>query len=139
MRLLVCGNRDLEGEAWELTIAAWMQAIAKARAGRSVALIHGACGRRGAAPKGADSIAAEVAERLGWPVEAFPADWQKHGKAAGPIRNSLMLADGRPSRVLAFGKLFKPNGDTTGTGDMVVKAHQAGLIVTVVPRAGVLP
>ena len=51
--------------------------------------------------KGADRIAGRAARALGLPVEAYPADWERHGKAAGYIRNKAML-DMNPSCVVAF-------------------------------------
>jgi hypothetical protein len=45
----------------------------------------------GRAP-GADSIAEEEAKAMnGWEVHPFPAEWNKHGKAAGPLRNRKMI------------------------------------------------
>lgn len=39
---------------------------------------------------GADAGGEYWAEQHGIPVTRFPADWQLHGKAAGPIRNRGM-------------------------------------------------
>lgn len=80
--------------------------------------------------EGADTDSRHVARRSGLPVVTFPADWTRHGKAAGPIRNSAMLAGQHPTQgqleppamVVAF-----PGG--VGTADMVAKAHRAGLPV----------
>lgn len=44
----------------------------------------------GAAP-GADTLVDEEAKRLGIPVKPFPADWARHGKPAGIIRNTAMV------------------------------------------------
>ncbi len=52
-------------------------------------------------------------------VKTYPADWDKHGKAAGSIRNQLMLYETQPHIVLAF-----PGG--RGTADMVKKAKRRG-------------
>lgn len=49
-----------------------------------------------------------------------PADWQKHKKAAGPIRNNLMLDQCNPQLVVAF-----PGGK--GTDHMVRTARKAGV------------
>lgn len=49
-----------------------------------IKIIHGGC------PKGVDAIADVLARRMELEVEIFPADWDKHGKAAGPIRNREM-------------------------------------------------
>jgi hypothetical protein len=31
------------------------------------------------------------AQQLGWRVQSLAADWRRHGRAAGPIRNRLLL------------------------------------------------
>lgn len=40
--------------------------------------------------KGVDTLGEVVALELKIPVMKFPADWDKHGRAAGPIRNERM-------------------------------------------------
>ena len=42
---------------------------------------------------GADYLAGCWAARRGVAVKTFPADWKRHGKAAGPIRNKAMLVE----------------------------------------------
>lgn len=44
--------------------------------------------------RGADSLGASWAATSGYGVETYPADWDKHGKAAGHIRNQQMLDTG---------------------------------------------
>lgn len=39
---------------------------------------------------GADKLGEEFALRMGCRLTSFPADWDTHGKAAGPIRNEKM-------------------------------------------------
>lgn len=43
---------------------------------------------------GADWLADRVASRLGWEIEAYPANWDRYRGAAGPIRNKRMVATG---------------------------------------------
>lgn len=78
-------------------------------------MIHGAA-------RGADTLAAQWAQARGVPIEAYPANWARDGRIAGPIRNRHMLACGRPDGVVAF-----PGG--RGTIDMVAIAEAAGLKV----------
>lgn len=76
--------------------------------------------------RGADSMAAEVARALGLPVETYPAEWERYGRAAGAIRNQRMLTEGKPDRCYAF--MAAP---TPGTLDMVRRARAAGVPTTV--------
>ena len=40
--------------------------------------------------QGADFLGEKYALENGIPIKHFPADWDKHGRAAGPIRNQQM-------------------------------------------------
>lgn len=77
-------------------------------------IIHGAA-------KGADSFAGHWARVFGIKETAVPADWDKHGKRAGPLRNEEMLKL-KPDGVVAF-----PGG--RGTDHMVRIAKEAGIKV----------
>lgn len=68
--------------------------------------------------RGADTIGREWAESRGIPVEKYPADWKRFGRAAGPIRNKQMLTEGKPDCVVAF-----PGG--SGTNNMKTQARYA--------------
>ena len=87
---------------------------------------HIECIIEGEAP-GADQLARAWAERHHVPVRAYPANWQKHGKAAGHIRNQQMLVEGQPDHVVAF-----PMRDSKGTWDMVNQAMAAGVTTEVI-------
>ena len=56
----------------------------------------------------------------------FPADWGKHGKRAGPIRNQQQLDEGRPELGLAF--IDKPLVESRGTHDMVRRLIDADVL-----------
>lgn len=75
--------------------------------------------------KGADSLGEEWALANHVSIKRFPADWDKLGKAAGPIRNKQMgdYADG----LLAFW-----DGKSRGTNHMITYAKEKGLDVLVV-------
>ncbi len=72
--------------------------------------------------RGADRIAGYWARCKRLDNLKFRADWRKHGRAAGAIRNQRMLDEGRPDLVIAF-----PGGH--GTQDMKRRAKDAGLPV----------
>jgi predicted Rossmann-fold nucleotide-binding protein len=110
IRVLVCGGRRYRDA---MTLGSWLGGIHKDR-GIAV-IIEGGAG-------GADELARLFAEFAGIPVQTFPACWDKHGKAAGPIRNRQMLDEGKPDLVVAF-----PGG--RGTADMVRQARAAGVEV----------
>lgn len=108
---LICGGRDFTDS---LGFADVMSSIVSAY-GFPDRVIHGAA-------RGADTLAGEWAKRHALNVTAFPADWNRDGRAAGPIRNQKMLTVGKPQIVIAF-----PGG--RGTADMIRRAKNAGLTV----------
>lgn len=113
--VLVCGSRGYRDRD---LIVAHMRPLASD--GRPVLIIHGAA-------SGVDSTAGGVARELGYGERCYFADWQKHGRRAGPLRNQEMLDDGKPERVLAFW-----DGASRGTKDMISRAEKAGVPVEVV-------
>lgn len=78
----------------------------------------------GGAP-GADRMAGEEAYKLGFQVEVHYAQWDLHGKSAGPIRNKKMLDSGL-DKVYAF-----PLGRSPGTRHMIRIAEAADVEVEV--------
>lgn len=75
----------------------------------------------GCAP-GADTLGGIWAASRGIPVEEFPADWNEHGSAAGPIRNREQFNKGNPDRGAAF------NGGN-GTKDMIRVMRHGGKVI----------
>lgn len=41
--------------------------------------------------RGADSLGERYAAEKGYTVWKYPADWKRYGRAAGPIRNEIMV------------------------------------------------
>ena len=115
MKILVCGGRDYNDYD---TLHMYMCAIEGATL--DSVIIHGAA-------RGADSLADRWAKDNNMKLEVYPADWEQHGKSAGPIRNQQMLNEGKPDLVLAF-----PGG--SGTAHMVSIAKKKGVKVIEVPR-----
>lgn len=83
-------------------------------------LVHGAC-------KGVDIICAAVGEALGFMVHAYPADWDKFGRGAGPIRNQQMIdAEHRLDEPINVCIAFHDSiQDSNGTADMLDRTVKA--------------
>lgn len=104
LRALVCGGRDFTDR--EMVFRALDEL-------RPLVIIEGGA-------RGADALARQWALDRGVKFLEFPADWQHHGKKAGPIRNAMMLEEGKPDMVIAF-------AGGRGTDDMLRKARKANL------------
>jgi hypothetical protein len=112
--VLVCGGRDFKDRQ-----AVWL-ALDRLRETRGLGtLVHGACHLGGA-----DLLADQWAKAAGVVVVPYRVRHDLDGPwpGAGPRRNARMLADARPSLVVAF-----PGG--SGTEGMVSLAEEAGVPV----------
>ena len=72
---------------------------------------------------GADALGERYAAEKGYKVEGHPADWKKHGRAAGPIRNEEMAKVS--DALIAFW-----DGESRGTKSMINLGKKHGLAVT---------
>lgn len=75
--------------------------------------------------RGADLLGKQYAESRGYPVKEFPAEWEKLGKIAGPIRNIQM-------RDYADALICFWDGVSTGTNHMVKAAEAKGMKVRII-------
>jgi hypothetical protein len=80
-RILVTGSRT-----W--TDATTIAAVLRQWRAPGAVLVHGG------ARRGVDRIAAGIWRAWGLPTEEHGADWQRYGRAAGPIRNQPMVQAG---------------------------------------------
>lgn len=84
--------------------------------------------------RGVDLYGELWAKNHGIPIKKFPAEWDRYGNGAGPIRNSQMAA-------YADALVAVWDGKSTGTANMIVKARKCGLRVfvkKVKPTSGLL-
>ncbi len=100
--VMVSGSRDMD---W--SHASLVEEKLKPFSGkREDLLIHGAGEGRDATVPGFDRVAADIAHHLKMRVHGFPALWNIQDKAAGPIRNRLLLeillAHGQAGYRMAF-------------------------------------
>jgi hypothetical protein len=114
-RLLVCGGRYFRDQAREDAILDRIHA----EIGISVVIQDGA--------SGADRFSRIWAEKRGVPFIEECANWDAHGRGAGPKRNQKMLDVHKPDLGLAM-----PGG--TGTADMVRRLRAAGVPTYEVPK-----
>ena len=118
MRVLVCGSRHFTNL---LQMKSILQSIFDPD--DTVTLIHGDA-------TGADKLSEEALTGYfhgGFVVQRYPANWQKYGRAAGPIRNKQMLDEGKPDLVIAF---LAPN--SRGTKNMIELAQAANITVRII-------
>ena len=109
LRVLCCGDRD-----W----ADWAVILERlSLLPRETIVIEGEC-------RGADKMCKAVAKELGFKVIPFRAKWTTYGRAAGPIRNQLMLDEGKPDLVIAFHTNIEMS---KGTAGMIALAKKAGV------------
>ena len=111
VRVLVCGGRDYVDKSRVFAVLDATHDLL----GVTLIIQGGA--------RGADRLARAWAEWRGVPCDEYEADWDRHGKRAGFLRNRDMLVEGQPDFVIAF-----PGG--RGTADMVRQSRAAGVNVT---------
>lgn len=118
-RVIVCGSRDWD----DPKPIAWTIAGMRERLG-PITIVHGAA-------RGADNLAGVVCRKFGIPEEPHPADWIGKGRAAGPLRNQLMLSLGA-DYVVAFKDGFDHSLESGGTENMIRIAREADVPTMIV-------
>lgn len=86
--------------------------ISKIKENNTLVFISGCC-------EGADILGKRYAKENGYKIEYYPAEWNKYGKRAGPIRNKKMaeISD----YVICFW-----DGKSKGTKTMIAYAKEKG-------------
>lgn len=114
-KLIIAGSRGCRVSSEEISDAVFAMGIS---------ISEVVCGMCDDSP---DVDGADWAARWGIPVKQFPADWKKHKRAAGPIRNREMAE--YATHLLAFW-----DGSSRGTADMINQMNRVGkpgLVITV--------
>ncbi len=112
-RVLVCGDRNWT-DAGKIMLA--LKRIVSALGEQRVVVVHGKA-------RGADTLGGVAGKALGLEIEEHPAQWDKFGRAAGPIRNQEMLDSGLAYAVACHSDLTT----SKGTKDMVGRLEKAGV------------
>jgi hypothetical protein len=128
MKLLITGDR--EWNDYQSVIDALLDVLKEFEIDPSkITIIHGAA-------RGADCMAAEVAERIGMVVKPYPAHWRHTeqcpksckemvGRPAGVIRNQKMLNENPDIDLALF--FHHDLTNSKGTRDMVNRLKKAGI------------
>lgn len=114
MKTIIAGSRSLTSQK---IVTEAMEAARLEQGIHPTAVI---CGEA----RGADLLGKRWAQANGINVISMPAEWEKHGRAAGPIRNGEMAA-------IADALVAVWDGESVGTRDMIRKATKKGLKVYV--------
>ena len=114
---LVCGGRDFTNQ--QMFDAAMSDLVHQL--GMPEKIVHGGA-------RGADQMAGGWAGHHAIDIFVEHADWQTHGRSAGPMRNQKMIDAHKPDYVIAF-----PGG--RGTADMISRAKAAHIdVIEVRPK-----
>jgi glycerophosphoryl diester phosphodiesterase len=108
MKLIIAGSRNTADAADEVGCALWKFELTY----DITELVSGASGN-------VDLAGEEWARENNIPVKRFPADWDKHRKAAGPIRNREM-AEYADALIAVW------DGESKGTANMILEMHRQG-------------
>ena len=112
MKLIISGSRDFEDAEF---VAAWV--LHKFDVNIIDEVVSGAA-------RGVDTCGEQFAREYSIPIKRFPAQWDVHGRAAGPIRNAQMTKYG--DVLIAF------SSGGRGTANMISTMRKAGKPVHVI-------
>lgn len=112
MKTIIAGGRDFYDWFW------FCEQMAGYASTANISEVVSGCAQ------GADAMGERFARRYNIPIKEFPANWSKHGNAAGPIRNAEMAK--YAEALIAFW-----DGKSKGTTNMIETATKLGLKVTV--------
>ena len=114
----IVGSRDFVHPHW---VASYIATLAPDTV---IVSGHGGC---------VDLEAEGAARKRGLATCIFPAQWDRYGNAAGPIRNGHIITTlaSHQGRLVAF-----HDGTSRGTADTIRKARAAGLAVLVIYQNG---
>jgi hypothetical protein len=94
-----------------------------------VASLPGTCTIVSGGARGVDTWAAEAAARHGLQTVEIPADWDRHGKKAGMLRNEIVVREA--AIVIAFW-----DGKSRGTANSIEWAHKLGRSLLIIGPNG---
>lgn len=115
-RVIIAGTRDFKDYELLKSYCDYMLSK-KAQSGEEIVIISGGA-------TGADTLGEQYAKERGYSLRQFPAQWDKYGRQAGPMRNRQMAENA--DALIAYW-----DGESRGTKNMIEEAKKRGLKVAV--------
>ena len=120
---IVCGDRNWQAP---VPIQRFLEGLPT---GRAVVITGGAAG--------ADTVAWNIAKRMGHRAVRVDAPWDSYGKRAGPVRNQwmlellLMFKSAFPNAICDVHAFHANIASSRGTADMVTRARNNDIPYTI--------
>lgn len=114
-RVIIAGGRDFAN--YDLLKQHCDYMLSKRAEVEEIVIISGGA-------SGADSLGEQYANERGYSLRQFPAQWEKYGRQAGPMRNREMAANA--DALIAYW-----DGKSRGTKNMIEEAQKRGLKVSI--------
>lgn len=115
-RVIIAGTRDFNDYDLLKSYCDYMLSQ-KAKSGEEIVILSGGA-------SGADALGEQYAKERGYNLLHFPAQWEKYGRQAGPMRNREMANNA--DALIAYW-----DGKSRGTKNMIEEAKKRGLMVAV--------
>ena len=115
-RVIIAGTRDFSDYDLLKNYCDYMLSK-KAESGEEIAILSGGA-------SGADALGEQYAKERGYKILRYPAQWEKYGRQAGPMRNRQM-ADNADALIAYW------DGKSRGTKNMIEEAKKRGLKVAI--------
>ncbi len=116
-RVVICGSRDIPTSFAVLEIERYFAPLICRDIRGGLEVCSGESGN-------VDTAARRAAKAHGLTFKPFPADWNAYGRGAGILRNEAMAKWGREGRHVELLAVW--DGRSTGTADMILRAHRHG-------------
>jgi hypothetical protein len=116
VKIIIAGGRNFEN--YKLLKFKCNSILQELKENEEIQIVSGGC-------NGADILGEKYAKEKHYICKRFEADWNKNGKAAGPIRNEEMAK--YSDYLIAFW-----DGKSKGTNSMINIARQHGLKIRII-------
>lgn len=114
-RVIVAGTRTFDD--YEFLCYHCDYFLSEMRKKRRIVIVSGRA-------NGADQMGERYARERGYSLRTYPANWERYGNRAGPIRNELMAQNA--DALIAYW-----DGRSPGTKNMIDTARDYGLLVRI--------